>query len=103
MSTTETSTWTSGSWTVTPGNEEAFVARWEEFLQWTRSGAVGFVTAYLLSDRADPQHYVSFARWESFEAAQAWRTLPDFVPHFAACRELCDDLYAGDYASEVAV
>lgn len=103
MSTTETPLFTSGNWTVTPGNEATFVAKWEEFLQWTRNDAAGFVTAYLISDRSDPQHYVSFARWESFESTQVWRTLPGFGPHFTACRSLCDDLYAGDYDLKVTI
>jgi heme-degrading monooxygenase HmoA len=103
MNTTQTPAWTSGSWTVTPGNEEAFVARWEEFLQWTRNEAAGFDSAHLISDRANPQHYVSFARWQSFDSTQAWRALPGFGPHFNACRSLCDDLYAGDYDLKVTI
>jgi len=101
--TTPASDWASGSWTVTEGNADAFVARWEEFLQWTKADAVGFRGAYLIHDRDIPAHYISFAQWESVEDAQAWRLLPGFSTHFRACRELCEDLYAGDYVLAVQV
>jgi heme-degrading monooxygenase HmoA len=95
--------WASGSWTVTDGNETAFVARWEEFLQWTKAEAAGFRNAYLIHDRGNPGHFVSFAQWESVDDAQAWRQLSGFSTHFRACRELCEDLYAADYVLEVQV
>ncbi|MBI2245635.1 MAG: antibiotic biosynthesis monooxygenase [Nocardioides sp.] len=95
--------WASGSWTVTEGNETAFVARWGEFLQWTKADATGFRSAYLIHDRDNPGHFISFAQWESVEHAQAWRMLPGFATHFRACRELCEDLYAADYVLEVLV
>lgn len=95
--------WASGSWTVSAGNEAAFVARWEEFLQWTKADAAGFRSAYLIHDRGNPGHFISFAQWESVEDAQAWRLLPGFAAHFRACRELCQDLYAADYVLEVQV
>ena len=95
--------WASGSWTVTGGNEAAFVVRWEEFLHWTKADAAGFRSAYLIHDRGNPSHFISFAQWESVEDAQAWRQLPGFTTHFGACRDLCEDLYAADYVLEVQV
>lgn len=93
----------SGNWTVTEGNEAAFVARWQEFLQWTRDEATGFVDAFLIRDRGNSTHFISVAQWESLEDTQAWRQLPGFATHFRACRELCEDLYAADYTLEVRV
>lgn len=95
--------WVSGNWTVTDGNEAAFVARWEEFLQWTKADAAGFRSAYLIHDRVNPGHFISLAQWESIEQAQAWRQLPGFASHFRACRDLCEDIYAANYVLEVQV
>lgn len=95
--------WASGSWTVTEGNEAAFVARWEEFLQWTKAEAAGFRNAFLIHDRGNPSHFISVAHWESLEDTQAWRLLPGFATHFRACRGLCDDLHAADYVLDVKV
>jgi heme-degrading monooxygenase HmoA len=95
--------WASGSWTVTEGNEAEFVARWQEFLQWTKAEAAGFRSASLIHDQGKPSHFISVAQWESAEDVQAWRLLPGFATHFRACRELCEDLYAADYVLEVQV
>ncbi len=95
--------WASGNWTVTEGNEETFVARWQEFLEWTRAEATGFVSAHLVRDRKDPRHFISVAQWVSVDDTAAWRLLPGFGPRFSACRELCDDLHASDYIVDITV
>lgn len=97
------SDWVSGNWSVTDGNEAVFLARWEQFLRWTRAEAAGFRVAYLIRDRVDPGHFISLAQCDSIEAARAWRRLPGFVSHFMACRGLCQDFYAADYLLEVQV
>jgi heme-degrading monooxygenase HmoA len=95
--------WASGNWTVTIGNEEIFVARWTEFLQWTKAEAPGFVQARLIHDTADPQHFISTALWTSAADRDAWRMLPGFTEHIAACRALCDNLRASDYVEAAVV
>lgn len=109
MSTTQHTTaapatdWASGSWTVTKGNEAEFVARWEEFLSWTKAEAAGFRSAYLIQDRDNPSHFISVAHWDSLADTEAWRMLPGFMSHIGACRVLCEDLYAADYVLSVQV
>lgn len=103
MTTDPTAPFASATWTVADGNADAFVKRWTAFLTWTKAEAAGLVGAHLLHDTNDPSHFVSVAQWESAEARQTWRALPAFAEHFAACRALCDDMYASDYVRVVDV
>src|SRR4029453_9772591 len=82
----------SGDWHVKAGNEEEFLARWREFLEWTRGTADGFGGAVLLRDSSDPNHFVSMAEWASAQAQEGWRSLPDFPQKLGACREVCDEM-----------
>jgi heme-degrading monooxygenase HmoA len=93
----------SGNWCVRQGREEQFVARWAEFLEWTRSAAPGLRSARLIRDREDPRHFISFADWDSADAMASWRSLPGFAEHLGACRELCDDFRGSSYTLAAAV
>ena len=93
----------SGNWCVSPGREEEFVARWTEFLEWTRAAAPGLGSARLIRDAEDPRHFISFATWENAEAMQQWRSLPGFADHLSACRALCGDFRGSSYSLAAAV
>jgi|SRR5215211_2487104 len=100
---TEPASYASGNWRVSEGNEDQFVARWTEFLEWTRDSAKGFEEANLIRDAAHPLHFVSIARWADDASQQAWRELPEFGEKLGACRELCDDFQGGSFRRVVAV
>ncbi len=87
----------SGDWAVSRGRETEFITRWTEFLEWTRASAPGLQSAQLIRDSEDPCHFISFARWETREAMQTWRSLPDFATKLSACRALCDDFRGSSY------
>jgi heme-degrading monooxygenase HmoA len=87
----------SGNWIVKHGSQEDFVARWTEFLEWTRERAPGLASAQLIQDSEDPSHFISFAGWESAEAMARWRELPEFATWLAACRALCEDFRGSSY------
>ena len=89
--------YSSGNWVVRGGQEKQFVVRWTEFLEWTRESARGLRSAQLIRDSDEPRHFVSFACWESSEAMQAWRSLPDFAGRLGACRLLCEDFRGSSY------
>jgi heme-degrading monooxygenase HmoA len=57
-------TYTSGTWIVKTGEEEAFVQAWTDFVTWA-SGMAGSGTFRLVHDLEQPHRYVSFAPWES--------------------------------------
>jgi hypothetical protein len=59
-----TESWASGNRVVSERNREEFLARWTEFLQWTRDTVSGFAGAVLIRDADDPTHFTSFARWK---------------------------------------
>ena len=85
-----TETYTSGAWTVKPGEDDAFVAAWTEFVTWA-SEMPGSGTFRLVRDVEQPNRYQSFAPWESFEAQQAWKELPEFRERIMRVRAHCDD------------
>jgi heme-degrading monooxygenase HmoA len=87
----------SGNWVVRAGREDDFVARWKEFLEWTRASAPGLVSARLIRDGGDSRHFISFAIWESAQMIEKWRSLPGFGTRLSACRELCDDFRGSSY------
>ena len=93
----------SGDWRVRRGSEAEFIARWREFLEWTKANAPGFLGARLIQDTGEPTHFVSYAEWESGAARQAWRALPEFSVKLGACRALCDEMRGADYDLAAAV
>lgn len=87
---TDTGAYTSGDWWVRSGSEEAFVARWREFLEYARASAPGFVAGRLYRDVNDARHFVSLGVWESLAAQAAWRGMPEFTAKLGACQALCE-------------
>ena len=69
--------YTTGNWKPKAGEEDAFVAAWSEFAGWA-SQMPGAGKLRLARDEQDPTSYVSFGRWESLEAAHAWKGSPEF-------------------------
>src|SRR5712691_7595714 len=94
---TAAGTYASGDWIVKEGREQEFVARWQEFLDWTKADAAGLRRAVLIRDSENPQHFISFAEWESPDAPGAWRSLPPFVEKLGNCRALCEKFRGSDY------
>ena len=83
-------TYTSGAWTVKPGEEEGFVQEWTAFVRWA-SEMPGSGTFRLVRDADQPNRYMSFAPWESFEAQQAWKQLPEFPQRIGRVRAHYED------------
>ena len=74
--------YTSGTWKPNAGSEDAFVEAWAEFAAWA-SAIDGAGTLRLVRDQQQPDYYVSFGDWESADAAQAWKNLPEFSEQLA--------------------
>jgi heme-degrading monooxygenase HmoA len=98
-----TETYTSGRWTVKPGEEDAFVQEWTAFVKWA-SSMPGSGTFRLVRDLDHPSHYMSFAPWESFEVQNAWKELPEFGERIMRVRSHCEDFQAStlELVTEVA-
>ena len=99
----ECAEYASGNWVVRPGQEEEFVARWKDFLGWTRESASDLQWAILIKDAGDARHFVSMAGWNSLSALQAWRNHPIFAEKFGACRALCDEFQGSNYRLTAAI
>ncbi|MFC7446350.1 antibiotic biosynthesis monooxygenase family protein [Rhodococcus daqingensis] len=95
--------WASGNWRVADGKADEFVERWAEFLTWSKEANDGFLSARLIRDRQDPNHFVSFAAWRDPESMDAWKAQPGFAERFSSCRELCADMQGGNYELACAV
>jgi heme-degrading monooxygenase HmoA len=91
-----TETYTSGRWIVKPGEEEAFVREWREFVTWASSMS-GSGTFRLVRDLDHPERYWSFAPWESFEAQRAWKELPEFRERIGRVRSHCEEFEPATY------
>jgi heme-degrading monooxygenase HmoA len=64
--------YTHTTWIVKPGLEDAFVERWAEWVDWSRTE--GFdAQALLLRDLDRPRTFISLGRWESIDAVRNWR------------------------------
>jgi len=83
-------TYTSGIWTVKPGEDDAFVQEWRELVTWA-SGFEGSGTFRLVRDVDEPSTYLSFAPWESSEAQQAWKAQSEFRERIGRVRAHCED------------
>jgi heme-degrading monooxygenase HmoA len=79
-------TYTSGTWVVKEGEEDAFVAAWTEFVEWA-SEQPGSGTFRLVRDVEDPSRFMSFAPWESFEAQRAWKETDEFRERMARVQQ----------------
>lgn len=85
-----TETYTSGSWVVKEGEEDAFVEEWKAFVAWA-SAMPGSGTFRLVRDLDDPRKFMSFAPWESFDAQNDWKGLPEFRERLMRVRSHCED------------
>lgn len=85
-----TETYTSGRWVVKAGEEDAFVDAWTAFVTWA-SSLPGSGTFRLVRDLDNERHYLSFAPWESFDAQDAWKSLPEFREQIGRVRSHCEN------------
>ena len=83
--------YTSGRWTVFPGQEEAFVAGWSELAEWTSAEVPGSSWARLRQHHEKPNVFLSFGPWESGEAIAAWRDSPGFQERVGRVRGMLED------------
>lgn len=89
----------SGRWTVRPGEEQNFEARWSELLAWSKEEyGSDLLSATLLSSDREDTLYISLAVWSTADARRNWQQSEGFAERFGVCRDLCDDFDGGDYS-----
>jgi heme-degrading monooxygenase HmoA len=89
--------WASGRWQVKDGEVDTFIDRWKDWLGWTSQSVQGFRSATLLQAKDEPRRFTSLSDWDDDASLQAWKQSPAFAEKFAAVRDLCDDVVAGDF------
>jgi heme-degrading monooxygenase HmoA len=77
MHPTEHPVYTTGSWQPFPGQEDDFVAAWQEFAGWA-FGLPGAGEAILARDLREEGWYVSFIGWDGMESVRGWKGHPEF-------------------------
>jgi heme-degrading monooxygenase HmoA len=87
----------SGEWLVRAGSEEEFVKRWTAFSESTLNNAPGSVSFVLVRSNEDPRRFLSLTAWESQEAQQAWRSMPQRQELLDRFRELCEEVGVHPY------
>ncbi len=81
--------YTTGSWQPFPGQEEAFVAAWEEFAGWAAS-MDGAGPAILARDVRAEGRYVSFVGWADMASVRVWKTNPEFKQRMGRVQQFVD-------------
>lgn len=95
--------YTSGRWTVVPGQEEQFVAAWRELGEWTSAEIPGARWATLLQHQEKPNLFLSFGPWENADAIASWRGSPGFQERVERIRALLEDFEPGVFDCRVHV
>jgi heme-degrading monooxygenase HmoA len=73
---------TTGRWTVTAENREAFVEAWARFATWasTKPGAGRLMLA---RDLDEPELFISLGDWGTIDAIGSWKSSPEFRENIA--------------------
>ncbi len=82
--------YTHTTWRVKEGQEEEFVRRWSEWVDWSHDAGLS-AAGLLLRDVEQPRTFVSFGPWESISAVRSWRALPGYQERVVRMREVVDD------------
>ncbi|MDQ3875050.1 MAG: antibiotic biosynthesis monooxygenase [Actinomycetota bacterium] len=83
------SVYATGSWQAFPGQEEAFVAAWREFVGWAAT-LDGAGEATLARDVRADGRYVSFFGWDDMETVRGWKAHPEFKERMSRVQQFVD-------------
>ena len=83
--------YSSGEWLVRAGSEQEFIQRWTAFIEWTLKEAPGAVSFVLVRSTQEPRKFLSLGAWESQQAQERWREMPQMQVLLGQCRALCDE------------
>ncbi|HJR46458.1 MAG TPA: antibiotic biosynthesis monooxygenase family protein [Actinomycetota bacterium] len=85
------SIYTHGIWRVRAGQEDEFVAAWQELAEWALNEIDGAQGARLLQNRDEPTHFYTFGPWDDAASVQRFREHPGFTERMARVRETLQD------------
>jgi len=88
----EPAPYTSGSFMVRQGEEDAFVAAVKDVAEWTMVNFSGVREITLLRDPAGSGRFFTFIQWDDGESIEAWRADPEFGAYMTQLREHCSSV-----------
>ena len=77
------------TWKVKPGQEDEFVRRWLDWVEWSHRQGLR-AQARLLRDVEHPGTFVSFGPWETIGAVRRWRAEPGYHERVMRLQELVE-------------
>ena len=77
------------TWQVKSGQEDEFVRRWVDWVQWSHRHGLR-AHARLLRDTENPSTFVSFGPWETVGAVRSWRRDEGYHERVARLQELVE-------------
>jgi hypothetical protein len=78
-----------GSWTVRPGQVEAFIEAWQAFAEWVVGKLPDGGEAFLLQDVDEPQEFVSYAALMMPERTEELLASAESASRMQSVMELC--------------
>ena len=79
-----------GSWTVRPGQVEAFIEAWQDFTEWVLEKLPDGGEAFLLQDLDDPHDFVSYAAVTMPEETEELLAGAESASRMRGVMELCE-------------
>jgi quinol monooxygenase YgiN len=83
--------YSSGEWLVREGSEEESIEPWTTFVEWSLDSAPGAESFVLVRSTEEPRKFLSLGAWESQQAQERWREMPQMQVILGQCRALCDE------------
>ncbi|HEX5915631.1 MAG TPA: antibiotic biosynthesis monooxygenase family protein [Rubrobacter sp.] len=83
--------YSSGEWLVREGSEEEFIETWTTFIEWSLDNAPGAESFVLVRSTEEPRKFLSLGAWESQQAQERWREMPQMQVMLGQARALCDE------------
>jgi quinol monooxygenase YgiN len=83
--------YSSGEWLVRAGSEQEFIETRTTFIEWSLDNAPGAESFVLVRSTEEPRKFLSLGAWESQQAQEAWREMPQMQVMLGQCRALCDE------------
>lgn len=84
--------YTSGSFSVRQGEEDAFIAAVRDVAEWTMVNYSAAREVTLLRDPARTGRFFTFIRWDDEESIEAWRADAEFGSYMTQLRDHCDSV-----------
>ena len=83
--------YSSGEWLVREGSEEEFIEAWTNFVEWSLDSTPGAESFVLVRSTEEPRKFLSLGAWESQQAQERWREMPQMQVMLGQARALCDE------------